>query len=161
MTIRNAPAVTAALTALAVAILGGLMTDIGPWYVQLQKPAWQPPDWVFGPVWTTIYVLTAAAGVKAWNATPLPDARRLLLILFLLNATLNVLWSLLFFRLHRPDWAFYEIFVLWASIVLLMVVCMRRSATALVLLVPYVSWVSFAAVLNYEIVRLNRPFTGM
>lgn len=150
----------AALAAIGVAVLGGLMTDIGSWYQALQKPPWQPPDWLFGPVWATIFALTAMAAVLGWQKSATTTARQNLLMLYLLNATLNVTWSLLFFRLQRPDWAMLEVAFLWASIVLLIYACWRRSRLATVLLVPYLAWVTFAAVLNTEIVRLNAPFDG-
>ena len=126
MTPRAKAVGTAALAALGVAVLGGLSTDIGPWYAGLRKPPWQPPDWLFGPVWTLIYALTAAAAVRAWLAAG-PRAHGGLLSAYALNAFLNVLWSLLFFRMHRPDWAVVEVVFLWASIVLLIVVTRRVS----------------------------------
>jgi tryptophan-rich sensory protein len=156
---RFRPIVLAALAAVAVGMLGGLMTDIGPWYESLAKPPWQPPDWLFGPAWTAIFGLTAAAGVLSWWASDTQVSRQNLLIAFLFNAVLNVTWSLFFFRLRRPDWALFEVFFLWASIVVLIVVCARRRPLAAWLLVPYLLWVSFAALLNYEILRLN-PWTA-
>lgn len=158
---RFTPIVLAVLAAAAVGVLGGLMTDVGPWYQGLDKPAWQPPDWLFGPVWTAIYATTAAAAVLAWRQSDTRISRQNLLIVLLMNATLNVTWSLLFFRLRRPDWALFEVFLLLASIVLLLLVCARRSRAAGWLIVPYLLWVSFAAVLNYEVVRLNQPFSGL
>lgn len=152
------PILTAAAAALAVSILGGLMTDIGSWYQALDKPPWQPPDILFAPIWTAIFALTAAAAVLAWNNSPTLAARQHVIILFLLNATLNVTWSLLFFRLRRPDWAMIEVGFLFASIVLLMYACWHRSKLAVALLVPYLVWVGFAAALNAEVVRLNAPF---
>jgi translocator protein len=152
---RWKPVAFAAVAAVTVAVLGGLMTDTGSWYQGLAKPSWQPPDWLFGPVWTTIYALAAAAGVLAWRASQTQEQRQNLLIVFLLNATLNVVWSLLFFRLQRPDWALYEVALFWSSIVLLIYACWRRRILAAVLLVPYLAWVTFATVLNAEIVRLN------
>jgi tryptophan-rich sensory protein len=152
------PVGTAAVTAMAVAGLGGLMTDLGPWYRDLVKPAWQPPDWLFGPAWTVIFALTAAAGVLGWRAAASRKAREWLLVLFAVNAFLNVLWSLLFFRLHRPDWAFFEVVLLWLSIAALMIALARRSRTAALLLAPYLAWVTFAGVLNWSIVQLNKPF---
>lgn len=157
---RATPIVIAAIVAVCVGVVGGLMTDIGPWYQSLDKPDWQPPDWLFGPVWTTIYALTAVAAVLAWRGSNDRAARQNLLILLLLNATLNITWSLLFFRLQRPDWALYEVSFLWASIILLMYACYRRKRIAALLLVPYLIWVAFAAVLNAEVVRLNAPFEG-
>lgn len=154
------PVAAAAAMAIAVAVLGGLSTDIGPWYRSLTKPSWQPPDVAFGPVWTAIYALTAASGVIAWRAAADRGQREWLLILFSLNAFLNVFWSLLFFRLQRPDWALWEVGFLWASIVLLIVALRRHSRRAALLLVPYLAWVTFAAALNAEVVRLNAPFPG-
>ena len=154
------PIAIAAAAALAVALLGGLMTDIGPWYRGLQKPSWQPPDWAFGPAWTVIYALAAISGVIAWRDATSQQQRETMLMLFALNAFLNVLWSLLFFRLRRPDWALFEVGLLWLSVLLLIVVLGRYSRTAALLLVPYLLWVSFASTLNWATVRLNGPFGG-
>jgi translocator protein len=155
---RWKPILVAAAAAVAVGLLGGLSTNIGEWYRALIKPSWQPPDWLFGPVWTTIYALTATAGVKAWRATHERTQHRWIIGLFVLNAFVNVLWSLLFFRLQRPDWALAEVGFLWASIALLIVVFSRWSRAAGWLLVPYLLWVSFASFLNWTIVQLNAPF---
>lgn len=152
------PLLTAAAAAVGVSILGGLMTDLGSWYEALEKPPWQPADILFAPIWTAIFAMTAAAAVLAWRNSPTLEARQHVIILFLLNATLNVTWSLLFFRLQRPDWAMIEVGFLFASIMLLMYACWHRSKIAVLLLVPYLAWVAFAAVLNAEIVRLNAPF---
>ncbi len=152
------PVLLAALAALAVAGLGALMTDIGPWYRGLVKPPWQPPDALFGPVWTVIYALAAMAAVRAWEAAPSRAAREWMLALFALNGFLNVLWSLLFFRLRRPDWALWEVGALWLSVLALVVVLGRWSPRAGWLLVPYLAWVAFAAVLNLAVVQLNPPF---
>ncbi|HEX4511261.1 MAG TPA: TspO/MBR family protein [Burkholderiaceae bacterium] len=150
--------VTAAVAAMVVAGLGGLSTDLGPWYASLREPPWKPPDALFGPAWTLIYACAAAAGVRAWLATRLAAQREWMLVAFGLNATLNVVWSLLFFRLHRPDWALMEVGALWASIVLLMGLLGRRSRGAAWLLAPYLVWVTFAATLNASVVELNAPF---
>lgn len=147
----------AALAALGVAVLGALSTDLGDWYAQLRQPPWKPPDAAFGPAWTLIYALTALAGVTAWRAAG-ERLRGAILIVFALNGFLNVAWSLLFFRLRRPDWAFAEVTFLWASILLMIVVCWRASRGAALLLLPYLAWVAFAAALNLEVVRLNGPF---
>jgi tryptophan-rich sensory protein len=148
----------AAGCALAVAALGGLATDIGPWYRSLAQPAWNPPDWLFGPAWTLIYALTALAGVETWQVAREASQRRTLAVLFALNGTLNVLWSLLFFRLRRPDWALVEVGALWLSIVALLVYCGRLQRRTIALLLPYLLWVSFAALLNASVVELNAPF---
>ncbi|MBU1360288.1 MAG: tryptophan-rich sensory protein [Gammaproteobacteria bacterium] len=152
------PVFTAAAAACLVALLGGLMTDLGPWYRGLVQPAWKPPDWLFGPVWTVIYALAAAAAVVAWRRAPDRASRETLLVLFSLNAFLNVLWSLLYFRLHRPDWALIEVVFLWLSIVALIVRLRGHARSTPWLLLPYLAWVSFAAVLNLATVRLNGPF---
>lgn len=152
------PVIVAAAAALSVAVLGGLMTEIGPWYASLRKPAWQPPEWLFGPAWTVIFALIAMSGVAVWRRTQSARERRIILLLFLANALLNVLWSVLFFRLQRPDWAFAEVIALWLSIVVLIVALRRRSSAAAWLLVPYLLWVAFAAYLNWTVVQLNAPF---
>lgn len=153
------PVLAALAAAVLVAVLGGLSTDIGPWYQQLEKPSWQPPDWLFGPVWTLLYALAALAGVWAWRAADSAAARSNVLLLFSQNAVLNVVWSLLFFRLQRPDWALVEVGVLWASTGLLVIGLGRIHGRAGAILLPYWAWVSFAAVLNYAIVARNAPFS--
>ena len=148
------PIYIAILLALVVGGLGGAATTIGPWYYGLAKPSWQPPDWLFGPVWTTIYVLTAIAGVRAWRRGN-PTERRFFAGALALNLVLNVLWSVIFFTLKRPDLALLEVVPLWLSIALLMLLVRRCSPLSSVLLLPYLLWVGFAAYLNWTIVRLN------
>ncbi|MEM8817834.1 MAG: TspO/MBR family protein [Pseudomonadota bacterium] len=145
----------AAGIAIVVAVLGAVLTDVGEWYVSLDKPAWQPPDWAFGPAWTLIFAATATAGVLAWNTG---QNRSLVLGAFGVNAILNVAWSALFFRLRRPDWALFEVLLLWLSVTVLIAVCGRLDSRAGWLLLLYLAWVSFAAVLNAAVVRRNRPF---
>ena len=98
---RFRPIAVAALAAIFVAVMGATITDLGPWYQQLTKPSWQPPDWLFGPAWTLIFALAALSAVEAWRSAS-GSSRGLLVGLFCLNGFLNVLWSLLFFRLQRP-----------------------------------------------------------
>lgn len=155
---RSKPVALAAVAAVSVAVLGGLMTDVGTWYASLQKPSWQPPDWAFAPAWTLIFALTAAAGLRAWLGSDTRIGRQNLLLVLSANAALNVLWSLMFFRLRRPDWALFEVVFFWLSIVALIVVCSRRDSVAAWLVVPYLVWVSFAALINYSVVQLNAPF---
>lgn len=137
-----------------VAVTGGALTDIGPWYRSLAKPSWQPPDWLFGPAWTTIFILAAVSAALAWRAAGQGE-RRMVVILFVANGILNVLWSLLFFHLQRPLLAGIEVVLLWASIVALIWYLQRFSRPAALLLVPYLLWVSFATVLNWTIALLN------
>ncbi len=154
------PVWVAASAAIGVALLGGLMTDIGGWYQQLRQPPWKPPDWLFGPVWTLVFALVAASGVTAWRRTTRRSQREWLLVLFALNGFLNVLWSLLYFRLQRPDWALVEVVALWLSIAALMAFVARHSRKAVWLLLPYLLWVAFAGALNWATVKLNAPFAG-
>jgi translocator protein len=156
--LRTAPVLVAAFAALAVAGLGALVTDLGPWYESLRKPAWQPPDALFGPAWTLIFGLAALAGVRLWRALPERPARILLLAMFAVNGALNILWSYLFFTARRPDWALLEVSLLWVSILLLIAYASRASRSAAWLLVPYLAWVGFAGVLNLQVVRMNAPF---
>ena len=153
-----APILVAAFVAGLIAIMGATVTEIGPWYQSLKQPRWAPPPAAFGVAWTAIYALTALAGVTGWLATPRWSEREWLLGLFALNGTLNIGWSLLFFRLQRPDWALVEVLALWLSVLALIVVVWRRSMTGAVLLIPYLIWVTFAGYLNMAIVRLNGPF---
>jgi tryptophan-rich sensory protein len=152
------PALLAGFAALGVAFLGGTMTQLGPWYEGLAQPAWAPPRPAFGIAWTLIFACAAVAAVSAWTSTPDRRARELLLGLFALNGFLNVMWSLIFFRLQRPDWAMAELVLLWLSIAALIVVSSRHSRLAAWLLLPYLAWVSVAGLLNWEVVRLNGPF---
>ena len=150
----------AAASACAVAGFGAMMTDLGPWYVALRKPSWQPPDWAFGPAWTLIFALAAAAGYYAWRAMPPLRRWGLIVGLFAANGAFNVLWSALFFHLHRPDWALGEVAALWLSVLALIIVLAPVSRLASWLMAPYLLWVSFAAFLNFTVVQLNAPFGG-
>ncbi len=152
------PIAIASVLAIAVAVMGATITDVGPWYHALAKPRWAPPDASFGVAWTAIYALTALAGVNGWLAAPQAREREGLLGLFALNGFLNILWSLLFFRLHRPDWAVIEALGLWLSVLALILVIWRRSMSGAIMLVPYLLWVTFAGYLNMTIVHLNGPF---
>ena len=141
-----------------VAVLGAAATDIGPWYYSLHKSVLNPPDWLFGPAWTLIYALTALSGVIAWRQARTVAQRRRILILFAINALLNVVWSELFFSLRRPDWAFTEVAPFWLSVLALMFFLWPVSRRSSWLLAPYLAWVAFAGYLNFEVVRLNGPF---
>ncbi len=150
---------TAGVVAAFVATLGATVTDLGPWYQNLQKPAWKPPDWLFGPAWTLIFALAALSAATAWRDSTARIQRDWIIILFCANGAFNVLWSLLFFRAQRPDWALLEVVLLWGSIVFLIVYLSRFSKPAAWLVAPYLVWVSFAAALNWSVVQLNGPFT--
>lgn len=138
--------------------LGGVLTSIGPWYRNLKKPSWQPPDWLFGPAWTLILGFAAWAAVLAWEGASDDAGRNAIIILYAVNFICHFLWSPLFFTLKRPDWSLIEVVFLWVS-VLMLLLCLRQfSVLASWLIVPYFVWVSFAAILNLYIVRLNGPF---
>lgn len=154
----STPVIIAAGVAIFLGMFGGLMTPIGDWYRDLKKPALQPPNWLFGPAWTVILGLAAWSAVIAWNAATDDAARTAVVILFATNAVFHALWSPLFFRLRRPDWALIEVVFLWASLVALVVGLWPISPKASLLILPYLMWVSFASWLNHAIVRLNRPF---
>jgi benzodiazapine receptor len=152
------PITVAAITTLLVLGIGAWMTTIGPWYENLRKPSWNPPNWIFGPAWTVILGLAAWSGVLAWtNAFTNADQLRVI-VLFGVNIFFHMLWSPLFFNLRRPDWALIEIPFLWLSIVVLMLGLAPLAHASAWLLLPYVLWVTFAAFLNLTIVRMNRPF---
>ena len=152
------PVLIAAAVATFIGVLGGTLTDTGPWYQNLRKPGWQPPDWLFGPAWTLIFALATVSAVYAWRNAQDRAQREWVIGLFALNGSLNVLWSTLFFAMRRPDWALIEVVFLWLSILLPIVVLARFAKPASLYLVPYLLWVSFAAFLNLTVVRLNGPF---
>ncbi len=144
------------LICFAVAGIGGAFTSLGlgPWYESLKKPVWNPPYWVFGPVWTLLYGMMAVAAWLVWQRREARLARRGLR-LFAVQLTLSLGWSILFFAMRFPTWAFFEILVLWTAIAATIVVfwCVRTSAG--LLLIPYLLWVTFAALLNGTIASLN------
>jgi benzodiazapine receptor len=144
------------LICFAAAGLGGLVTasNIPNWYAGIAKPTWNPPNWIFGPVWSCLYLMMAVSAWLVWRQAGLARAK-LPLALFAIQLALNSLWSVLFFGLHSPGMAAVEIVILWLAIVATMVAFFRCSKIAGWLLVPYLAWVSFAAVLNFTIWRLN------
>lgn len=152
------PIAIAGTLALVTAAVGGTITVLDEWYYSLQQPAWAPPDYAFGIIWTAIFALTAVAGVLAWEKAPTRRDVEITLGMFALNGFLNLGWSFLFFRLERPDLALFELIFLWLSILVLILFCGRFSKWSAVLLVPYLIWVTTAGALNYQVVQLNGPF---
>ena len=136
--------------------LGAIATtaEIDGWYKTIEKPSWNPPGYVFGPVWTTLYIMMAIAAWLVWKPAGFQSVK-VPLSLFSGQLALNIGWSWVFFNFHQPGWAFGEIVVLWIAIVATTIAFFQSSKTAGWLLVPYVSWVTFAAVLNFAIWRLN------
>jgi len=141
---------------LAVGALGGWLTagSVETWYPTLDAPAGTPPSWVFGPVWTTLYVLVGVAGARAFEAS-WGKARREAMEAFGLQLGLNLAWSGLFFGLQLPGWALAEILVLLAAIALTMRAFDRIDRRAAALLVPYLLWVIYATYLNAGFWWLN------
>ena len=133
----------------------GSLFPIGPWYESLVKPAWNPPNWLFGPAWTLLYTLMAVAAWLVWRNHGFRGAT-VPLTLFVVQLALNAGWSWLFFGLHQPGVAFAEIILLWAAILATIILFWRLKRLAGILLMPYLLWVSFAAVLNYTVWQLNR-----
>ena len=148
----------AAGLALAVAATGGALTILDDWYFSLVQPSFKPPDWAFGPAWTILFILMAISGVTGWRAARDQVQRAQLLGFWAFNIACNLLWSLLFFYLQRPDWALVEVVFLAASVALLIRHLRSYSPRAAWLLVPYLAWVCFAAAVNLGVVMLNGPF---
>ena len=161
-------------------LVGSVFTasEIKSWYVGLEKPIINPPNWIFGPVWTTLFVLMGVSlylvwskkwvvknkiisdNKKAWN--PLSQKffsgsweKANIILIFATQLILNILWSVIFFGQHSPDLAFFEILMLWVAIMFTIVNFYRVSKAAAFILIPYIVWVSFAAILNYLIWMLN------
>jgi benzodiazapine receptor len=148
----------AAIWVLVVAIAGGLATEVGTWYKALLQPPWKPPDWAFGVVWTCIFIASAFAWLEFWSRSPSAEQKYKVIFLFILNGAFNILWSILYFKMHRPDWSMIEAVFLWASVAALIVVMIPVSNLAAWLMAPYLVWVSIAMALNWETIRLNGPF---
>jgi benzodiazapine receptor len=140
----------------AVAAIGGYWTasELRDWYLSLKRPRIAPPNWVFGPVWTLLYALMALAAWQIWLAQPSP-VRTKALLLFFVQLGLNLLWTWLFFHEHDIANALADVFLLWIAIAAEAVIFHRISPIAAWLMVPYLAWVSFAVLLNFEYWRLN------
>jgi len=138
-------------------IIGSIFTvsAIPSWYAGLAKPALNPPSWIFGPVWTTLYLLMGVAAFLVWRHGLERKEVKTALAIFGGQLVLNALWSIIFFGLKNPDAAFIEIVFLWLAILGTIIVFSKISRPAAFLLLPYILWVSFAAYLNYSIWILN------
>ena len=137
-----------------VALLNAQVTDPGEWYQALDKPAWTPPGWLFGPAWTLLYTLMGVAAFLVWEHRRTPLAR-LALGLFLLQLAFNAAWSWLFFQQQAIGLALIDLAALWLALAATLVVFFRVRPAAGYLLVPYLLWVTYAAALNGAIVALN------
>jgi len=138
-------------------VLGSLFTtpSVPTWLASLNKPSFNPPNWIFGPVWTFLFFLMGVALYIVWSRGLATRGVKTALLIFGIQLFLNILWSVLFFGLHLPFAAFIEIIFLWLAILASIVTFYRVSATASLLLIPYILWVSFASVLNFYLWRLN------
>lgn len=135
-------------------ISGALTADaIQNWYLTLHKPSWNPPNGVFAPVWTTLYLMMGVSLGIIWSKNH--PKTNLAIGLFMVQITLNFFWSLVFFRWQSPQWAFVEIIFMWIAIFLTIRTFYQINKMASYLLIPYILWVSFAAFLNYTIWQLN------
>jgi tryptophan-rich sensory protein len=145
------------LACLSAGAVGSFFTGpaIPTWYASLTKPSFNPPNWVFGPVWTLLYILMGIAAYLVWRRGFGDPQARIALVFFLVQLVLNAAWSALFFGLQSPPAALAEIIVLWVAILVTTVLFWRVTPLSGVLLLPYLGWVSFASILNAAIVRLN------
>jgi tryptophan-rich sensory protein len=149
--------IASVLFCLIVGSLGSLVTITGPasWYTLLVKPAFQPPNWVFGPVWTLLFILMGIALYLVWECGTEKPAVRLAILVFGVQFLLNFLWSFLFFGLQSPLLGLLDIIVLWWLILATIVTFYRVRKSAAYLLIPYIAWVSFAMILNGAVYILN------
>jgi benzodiazapine receptor len=144
-----------ALLTFAAAAVGAVASvEAGAFYAQLVRPAWAPPAWVFGPVWSALYALMAISAWLVWRRRGFAAARTAL-ALFVAQLVANALWSWLFFAWHRGALAFAEVLVLWCLIVATIVSFQRVSSLAAACLYPYLAWSTFASALTFAIWRLN------
>jgi benzodiazapine receptor len=145
------------LIPLLVGGISGYFTSSGVngWYAVANKPWFNPPNWIFAPVWTSLYILMGIALFLVWKSDAAAAVKQAAITLFAIQLTLNFFWSIIFFKLQQPGWAFAEIIVMWVMILLTIFWFGKISSAAAWLLVPYISWVSFASVLNYSIWQLN------
>ena len=137
-------------------IVGSVFTasSVREWYPTMVKPDWNPPSWLFGPVWITLYTLMGIAAAMIWRQRELPEAK-LALWVYGIQLVLNALWSILFFGLKNPALAFAEILILLTLIIVTAVLFYKINHTAGLLMLPYIAWVAFASFLNYTLWQLN------
>jgi translocator protein len=142
------------LLSFSAAALGGIFLP-GEWYATLRKPSWNPPNWIFGPVWTALYTMMAVAAWLVWKRGGFP-VQRTALALFLLQLFFNALWSPLFFGLKNPALAFADLVLLGLALLATVVAFWRVRLLAGLLLAPYLLWVTFAGALNFTLWQLSR-----
>ena len=138
-----------------LAAITGAMFRPGDWYEQLAKPSWRPPNRLFAPVWTVLYITIAVSGWLVWREAGFAGAT-VPLTIYAVQLVLNAAWSPLVFGLRRPDFGFLDIVLLWLTIIATVVLFNPISVGAAWLLLPYLAWVTFAAALNFTVWRINR-----
>ena len=150
--------VVSIIACLAAGAIGSIFTReaIPTWYATLEKPAFNPPNWLFAPVWTLLYIMMGVAAFLVWRKGLENKQVRVALIVFLVQLVLNALWSVVFFGLESPVYGLVVIAALWVAILFTVLKFYRISLAASVLMWPYLLWVTFAAVLNSSIWLLNR-----
>jgi translocator protein len=146
------------LIPLLVGAVAGYFTSKGvsTWYVTLNKPSFNPPNWLFGPVWTTLYVLMGVGLYLVWKKPDDTIGRNIAITIFFIHLVFNFFWSFIFFAWQKPNFAFVEIVMLWLSIVATIYFFYKVDRTAALIQIPYLCWVSFATVLNFAIWQLNK-----
>lgn len=146
------------LLPLAVGFSSGFFTrkEITGWYATLEKPWFNPPNWLFSPVWTTLYIMMGISLWLIWKSKEHESVKKKAVILFAIQLILNFFWSLIFFKLHQTGWALAEIIAMWGFTFLTILAFAKINKTAAWLLVPYICWISFATILNYSIWELNK-----
>jgi len=142
---------------LAVGGISGFFTTGGVdgWFATVEKPSFNPPNWLFAPVWTTLYIIMGIGFYLIWKQPADTPYRRPAMIIYVLQLVLNFFWSIIFFKLEQPGFAFAEIILLWFFILLMIIYFIKVKPIAGYLQIPYLCWVSFASVLNYTIWQLN------
>lgn len=138
-------------------IIGSFFTApaIAGWYAELNKPLFNPPSWIFAPVWISLYALMGIASYLIWVKRKKEKLANTALVIFFIHLIFNALWSIIFFGLKNPMWAFFEILILWVMVLILIIIFHKIDKKASYLLIPYVLWVSFATFLNFAIWILN------
>jgi len=157
MRINITKIIVSVLICQGVGAVGSIFTSpaISTWYAILQKPSFNPPNWIFAPVWTILFLLMGISLYLIWSKGWADKRVKIALFIFGIQLVLNILWSFLFFGLQSPLYAFIEIIILWLAILLTIISFYRISKPAAYLLLPYILWVSFASILNFSIMILN------
>jgi len=149
--LHNTLALAAAILITFCAPLAGIFSTPSEWYAGLAKPDWNPPGWIFGPVWTSLYVMMAIAAWLVWKR----DGWSKPLWLYLAQLALNAAWTPIFFGANKIGWAFAEMLIMWLAILFTVLTFRHVSKAAALLLLPYLAWVAFAAFLNFTLWRMN------